>query len=114
MCCWCSTTTSYARARQPRRIGHATMKQQIATLSMWSVYRCPLDYPSHWVARRFLIGGGRPDPEPTKDMFIAHSLDEVHKLLPPGMVLIPRSPGDHPTLIESWIDLGAPTCSGCW
>jgi hypothetical protein len=73
------------------------------TLSIWSVYHSPLDYPSQWVARRFLVGGGLADPQPTTDMFVADSLEEVRALLPPGLTRIPRSPIDHPVVVESWL-----------
>jgi hypothetical protein len=73
------------------------------TLSMWTVYYRPRDNPDKWVARRFEIGGGWPDPLPTNDMFVADTLEELRALLPPGLTCIPRNPGDHPVVIESWL-----------
>jgi hypothetical protein len=68
-----------------------------------AVYYRPRDNPNKWVARRFEVGGGRPDRLPTSDMFVADSVEELRALLPLGLTCIPRNPSDHPVVIESWL-----------
>lgn len=72
------------------------------TLSMWTVYERPRDYPEHYVARRWENVGGR-EPVPTTDVFVAASLAEVRALLPPGLHCIPRFPDDQPVIVEIWL-----------
>ncbi len=72
------------------------------TLSIWTVYDHPRDYPGSWVARRFEVSrdGG---VVMTSDMFLADSLEEVQALLPPGLIRFARSPFDDPKIAETWI-----------
>lgn len=70
-------------------------------LSMWTVYRHPLDYPDSFVARRWDIGSGVTNV--TNDMFVADTLIEVRALLPPGLVCMERLPHDQPQIVEVWI-----------
>jgi hypothetical protein len=44
----------------------------------------PPDDRDKWVARRVEIGGGRPDPLPTSDMFVADTVEKLRALLPLG------------------------------
>jgi hypothetical protein len=76
------------------------MEKNNGFLHMWSVYDHPKDQPNHFVARLWLIGDGKLIP--TNDMFIADTLEEVRSLLPPGLVCVPRDPGDDPVILETW------------
>jgi hypothetical protein len=70
------------------------------TLSIWTVYDHPRDYPQHYVARRTEIG---VPSVVTKDMFVADTLDEVRALLPPGLHRLPRYENDDPVIVEVWL-----------
>jgi hypothetical protein len=74
-----------------------------AILEMWTVYHGPRDYPGQYVARKFLIIGGRGEPVPTDDMFVAQTLEEIRELLPPGLYNLGRQDGDQPQIVESWV-----------
>jgi len=67
----------------------------------WTIYDHPRDYPDVFVARRWYAQAGAVVP--THEMFTAGTLDELRALLPPGLVLLPRMPGDHPNIVEVWI-----------
>lgn len=73
-------------------------------LYMWTIYKHPLDYPESFVLRRFAIMPGNPepvgDPEP---LCIAPSLQQAREFLPPFLTCLPRQPGDHPTVVETWL-----------
>jgi hypothetical protein len=72
------------------------------TLSIWTVYDHPRDYPDSWVARRVDISRQR-GVVMTSEMFLADSLEELRALLPPGLARIARSPMDDPKIAETWI-----------
>jgi len=70
-------------------------------LTMWSVYDHPSDYPDAFVARKFEARGGITVA--TSDMFTAPTLNELRRLLPPGLVCFPRNPDDDPVIVETWL-----------
>lgn len=69
-------------------------------LSIWTVYKRPLDHPDKYVARRWLA---TPQPTPTDDKLLADDLDALRKKLPPGLIRMSRQPEDDPVIVESWI-----------
>lgn len=73
------------------------MKSQ---LSIWTVYERPLDHPQKFVARRW---ASFLEPAPTADVILADDLGELRKMLPAGLVRMPRQPGDDPVIVETWI-----------
>jgi len=70
-------------------------------LHVWTLYDHPRDHPDAFVARRHVVVGGATAPTP--DMFVADSLEELRALLPGGLVCVPRSALDEPTIVESWL-----------
>ena len=72
-------------------------------LNIWTIYVSPADYPGQYVARRFVVGGKDSHHGPTNEMFVADTLEEVRALLPPGLICMPREPGDDRVIVESWI-----------
>ena len=79
-----------------------TRKPHTPTLSLWTVYDHPSDYPCHFVARRFDIAGGVPVA--TLDVFLAPSLTTLRrKLLARGLVGLIRTPRGEPAVVEVWI-----------
>jgi hypothetical protein len=78
--------------------------KQKTVMEMFVVYDRPLDYPEHYVMRRWIIGAVEGQPIPDKDYFvIAKTLDEVRVAIPPHCVRLERDPNDEPQIVESWI-----------
>lgn len=69
-------------------------------LSLWTVYRRPLDHPDSFVARRWEI---HPEIAPTADVLLAHDLEALREMLPSGLVRLDRQPTDDPVIVESWV-----------
>lgn len=76
-------------------------------LSMWTVYDHPLDYPDHFVARRFEVGQpteGDNGVIRTNDTIKSPYLQDVRTVLAEaGLACLPRSDGDEPQIIEVWL-----------
>jgi hypothetical protein len=71
-------------------------------LSIWTIYRAPRDLPGvAFAARRFVTGPGTYTAD--AEVITGDTLDEVRAKLPPFLCLMPRSPGDDPVIVESWI-----------
>lgn len=70
-------------------------------LTGWTIYDHPRDYPHHFVARRWIAVEG--SVVPTDDMFVADTLREVRRLLPPGLICFPRMPSDDIKIVECWM-----------
>lgn len=68
-------------------------------LNMWIVHERPLDYPTSFVARRWLIDKVEI---PTLDIRVAPTLEEVRALLPQGLYCMPRDPNDESHIVEVW------------
>ncbi len=71
-------------------------------LSIWTVYWSPNDYLNQYVARRWEIGAG-PEPVATQDKFVSDSIVELRKLIPSGLMNMPRFDEDDPCIVEVWI-----------
>jgi hypothetical protein len=67
------------------------------SLSIWTIYRHPSDYPGQYVARRYAVD------EPTSDVLTGKTLTEVRAKLPRGLFCIQRHPGDDPVIVECWL-----------
>lgn len=66
-------------------------------LVSFAVYDHPLDYPGHYVVRRFV------GDEPTADFAIELTLGSIRLHIPPGMYRLERLDGDDPYILETWI-----------
>lgn len=75
----------------------------MTALSIWTVYFSPEDYPDQYVARRWEVGGGGPDPRPTTDMFVSDSIVELRDLIPRSLTMMPRFGDDDPCIVEVWL-----------
>ena len=72
------------------------------TLSMWTVYDRPKDYPTLFVARRSELRSlGKIAT--TEDLRLAETLDDVRAKLPPGLYRLDRMPGDDAKIVEVWL-----------
>jgi hypothetical protein len=71
-------------------------------LSIWTIYDHPSDYPSLFVARRFVVDAS--GPQATTEHIGWHDLDELRAMMMgAGLTVLTRSPGDDPKIIESWL-----------
>jgi len=71
------------------------------TLSIWTVYERPQDYPDRCVARRWLAT--TPVPSPTDDVLLADDLAGLRQQMPAGLVRMPRHQDDDPVILETWM-----------
>jgi hypothetical protein len=67
-------------------------------LTVWTIYKSPLDYPGKWVLRGHDVPGG-----PRLEHFVGSSLGEVRAHLPFGLFHLSRDPNDDPTIYETWL-----------
>lgn len=77
------------------------MDQSSEEPSIWTVYQSPLDYPGEFVARRWVIGVGVAHA--TDEVRRADTLENLRRILPPGLYRLPRQRGDEPQIVESWV-----------
>jgi hypothetical protein len=73
------------------------------TLSMWTVYDHPRDFPEHFVAREFRIHPGRA--EATSNIIQSEDLEVIRTILltEMGKMRLMRSPHDDPKIVETWL-----------
>lgn len=72
------------------------------TLSIWTVYERPLDYPDCYVARRHQIEAGYSVATP--EAILSDTLEPLRgRMLEMGLTCLPRQEGDDPHIVESWI-----------
>lgn len=69
-------------------------------LVMYVIYRQPLDHPDKIVTRKFFV---TDKANPTHEFMLHDSLQAARVALPDGLYCIPRSPGDEPQIVESWV-----------
>jgi hypothetical protein len=69
-------------------------------MTLWTIYRHPLDYPGSYVARLFTLDA------PTEHVLVSDTLDHLRAMLLdayPGLVCICRSENDEPQIVETWL-----------
>jgi hypothetical protein len=71
-----------------------------ASLPMWTIYASPLDHPGRFVVRRWLVAH-TPVPDRTCEVYA--TLADARAAVPRGLVRMPRSPGDDPCIVGSWL-----------
>lgn len=74
----------------------------MSELSIYTIYRRPLDHPSGYAVTRWQVLPGA-EPEPIETWRATDSLDEARALIPPGLFRLARDPGDDPVIVESWL-----------
>ena len=57
-------------------------------LELWTTYDSPMDLPGRFVARKRVQD---------------KTLKRLRAKLPPGLYCMPRSPGDDPQIVETWM-----------
>lgn len=71
------------------------------TLPMIVVYKRPLDYPIHFVARVFNVSPG--DVQPTDMAMKALTLEELREGIPDRFFRMDRAESDDPKIVETWV-----------
>ncbi len=72
------------------------------SLSIWTVYDHPSDYPDCFVARRHEVVAGRSTP--TSDLLVSTDLESIRaQMRARGLYRLNRQTGDVPCIIESWL-----------
>lgn len=69
----------------------------MTAIPIWTIYDHPIDYPDHWVARLWM------NDQPTEEIRLADSLEELRNRLPPGLVCLSRHQADDPKIVEVWL-----------
>jgi hypothetical protein len=68
------------------------------SLSMWTIYDHPRDYPHSYVARRFELD------KPTGDFTLSPDLEWLRaQFIARGLICLPRDAADDPVIVETWI-----------
>jgi len=69
------------------------------TLSIWTVYDHPRDYPHCYVARQFR------GEQPTNSVIISADLEKLRAVLlaEMGLTRLERSANDDPVILETWL-----------
>lgn len=66
-------------------------------LEMFVVYDHPLDYPGHFVVRRW------SGDQPTENFAVARTIEEARAHVPMGLHRLPRQPDDDAAIVEVWL-----------
>ena len=66
------------------------------SLAIWTIYRYPSDFPTSYIARKWVSG------VPTHDIFRGESLEDIREKIPEGLYCLPREAGDDPVIVETW------------
>ena len=72
-----------------------------APLELFVIYDHPLDYPGHFVVRRWY--GDKRGCAPTSDFAIADTLEAARAEVPAGLHRIPHQSGEDPVIAETWL-----------
>lgn len=69
---------------------------------MWTIYDHPIDYPIGFIARMWMVEGGREQWTP-QILTSSRLADLRDKLRSKGLTPIPRAPADDATIVETWL-----------
>lgn len=72
-------------------------------LRTYTIYDHPLDIPTGWVVREWIIGRPGEGPVAGKLVVVAGTLEAARAAIPPGLVMLTRSPEDDPYIVETWL-----------
>jgi len=70
-------------------------------LTIWTIYRNPLDFPDGFVTRPWLVGRGGVTRAGMAQ--VAGTLEDARAQVPPGLYRQERAPDDDPNIVESWL-----------
>ena len=72
-------------------------------LMVYTIYETPLDFPDHYVVRKWRIVNSQINPISDGVLGISKTLEGARKLLPDGCTCLPRDQMDEVQIVESWI-----------
>lgn len=73
-------------------------------MTAWTIYNRPSDHPEKFVARCFAMIRGTPEPQPTDNFITSPTLKAIRMVLRmAGLACIPRTEGDEPQIVETWL-----------
>jgi hypothetical protein len=72
-------------------------------LTIYVIYDHPLDFPNHFVVRRWYIGMVPNKPVPDAKPMLANTLTAARGLVPAGLACFPRAQVDQKQIVETWI-----------
>ncbi|MES2460583.1 MAG: hypothetical protein V4671_08355 [Armatimonadota bacterium] len=75
----------------------------IGSLSVWTIYDSPFDYPGRFVVRRWEVSGPDGRAVPDQECVLADSLEEARAAVPPGLRNLGRYPQDDINIAETWL-----------
>jgi hypothetical protein len=71
-------------------------------LEMWTIYDHPKDYPSKFVARKFLVYAGKSIP--TDEVMFSSDIEVIRRYMRfIRLNCLARDPGDDPNIVETWL-----------
>ena len=71
-------------------------------LVLWTIYDHPKDYPTAFVARKFLIGRGTATA--TTTLLASPQLEDLREAMQRmGLTCLTRMPDDDAVIVETWI-----------
>lgn len=73
-----------------------------AHLSLWVIYRNPIEAPGAYLVRRWGIVPSSGDPVPG-EAFPHETLAEARASIPAGSIRLERSPHDDSAVVETWV-----------
>jgi hypothetical protein len=76
------------------------------SLSIFTVYENPRDYPGSFVVRRFEVSADSSVQHAALPLVVTDTLDEARAAIRrahPVAVCMARNDGDEPQIVESWI-----------
>jgi hypothetical protein len=78
---------------------------RINDLLIWTVYERPDDFPDSFICRPFSTLPRKVGAAPLAlDCYLeAATLAELRMLLPAGLTMLTRAPGDDPKILETWL-----------
>jgi hypothetical protein len=72
------------------------------TISIWTIYDHPKDFPNFFVARRWEVEGG--SPLATTEIITSTSLERVRNEMETlGLTKLMSTPKDQPHIVEVWL-----------
>lgn len=75
------------------------------SISIYTVYKNPIDYPGKYVVREFKIVQGTAGPLASREpLIVADSYEDIKKRMQRmQLVCVARHPEDEPQIMESWM-----------
>lgn len=71
----------------------------MSSLTQFTIYDKPADFPMGMVVREWIVSAAGPQPGRA---WHVPTLERARALVPPGMYNLGRMPDDDPTIVETW------------